>query len=87
DVLEGFGVQPAGADPLRFKPLLDPTREGKWLANLPLLARDRLASIGVTQVSGGSWCTVNEQLEGRSRFFSFRRDRVTGRMGAAIWRR
>ncbi|MET0334482.1 MAG: peptidoglycan editing factor PgeF [Rhizobacter sp.] len=83
DVLEGFGVQPAGADPQRFKPLHD----GKWLANLPLLARDRLAAIGVTQVSGGSWCTVQDQLDGHSRFFSFRRDGVTGRMGAAIWRR
>jgi YfiH family protein len=77
DVLEGFGVQPAAADPLRFKPL----RAGKWLANLPRLAQDRLAAAGVAQVSGGSWCTVQE----RSRFFSFRRDGVSGRMAAAIW--
>jgi YfiH family protein len=78
DVLEGFGVQPAAADPLRFKPL----PAGKWLANLPLLARDRLAAAGVAQVSGGTWCTVQE----RSRFFSYRRDGVTGRMAAAVWR-
>ncbi|MBC7956815.1 MAG: peptidoglycan editing factor PgeF [Cytophagales bacterium] len=78
DVLEGFGVQPAAADTLRFKPL----PAGKWLANLPLLARDRLAAVGVSQVSGGTWCTMQE----RSRFFSFRRDGVTGRMAAAIWR-
>jgi YfiH family protein len=79
DVLEGFGVQTAGADPQRFKPL----RAGKWLANLPLLARDRLAAAGVVQVAGGEWCTFTE----RSRFFSFRRDGITGRMAAAIWRR
>jgi polyphenol oxidase len=79
DVLEGFGVDPAAADPQRFRPL----REGKWLANLPRLARDRLAGFGVTRVSGGEWCTVEEA----SRFFSFRRDRVTGRMAAAVWRR
>jgi YfiH family protein len=79
DVLEGFGVHPAAADPLRFKPL----PAAKWLANLPLLARDRLAAVGVSQVSGGTWCTVQE----RSRFFSFRRDGVTGRMAAAIWLR
>jgi hypothetical protein len=79
DVLEGFGVQPAAADPLRFKPV----RPGKWLANLPLLARDRLAALGVSQVGGGAWCTVQD----RSRFFSFRRDGVTGRMAAAVWLR
>ena len=87
DVLEGFGVQSTGADPTRFKPFPDRPRGGKWLANLPQLARDRLAAAGVTQVSGGTWCTVLDQVDGRSRFFSFRRDRVTGRMAAAIWRR
>lgn len=79
DVLDGFGVQPASADTQRFRPL----RPGKWLANLPLLARDRLAAAGVAQVGGGSWCTVRDS----SRFFSFRRDGVTGRMAAGIWRR
>lgn len=78
DVLEGFGVQRAGADPMRFRP----SRPGKWLADLPQLARDRLAATGVTAVSGGEWCTVRDP----SRFFSFRRDGVTGRMAAAIWR-
>ena len=54
---------------------------GKWLADLPGLARDRLRAAGVQRVSGGHWCTV----EAPSRFFSFRRDGVTGRMAAAIW--
>lgn len=83
DVLQGFGVQPSAADAARFRPL----RPGKWLANLPLLARDRLAAAGVTQVSGGAWCTVRDRDEAGSRFFSFRRDGVTGRMAAVIWRR
>ncbi len=77
DVLEAFGQRGDAADPLRFKP----HAAGKWLANLPLLARDRLAALRVGAVSGGGWCTV----EDASRFFSFRRDRVTGRMVAAIW--
>ena len=48
----------------------------------PAMVRgDRLQMAGVTQVSGGTWCTVEE----RSRFFSFRRDGVTGRMAAAVW--
>jgi YfiH family protein len=79
DVLEAFGVtaQP-GAPSARFKAAAQP---GKWLADLPMLARDRLQSAGVHAISGGRWCTVSEA----SRFFSFRRDRVTGRMAAAIW--
>lgn len=78
DVLEGFGTQPERADPLRFQPL----RPGKWLANLPQLARDRLAACGISRISGGQWCTVQD----RSRFFSYRRDGITGRMAAAVWR-
>jgi YfiH family protein len=56
-------------------------RPGKWLADLPRLARGRLLRAGVSAVSGGPWCTVEDP----SRFFSFRRDGVTGRMAAAIW--
>lgn len=76
DVRRAFGGD-QGIDALRFAPL----GAGKWLANLPLLATDRLRECGVISISGGSWCTV----EDASRFFSFRRDRITGRMVAAIW--
>ena len=76
DVLAAFGADPARAAP-RFAPHAD----GKWLADLPGLARDRLTAAGVRHISGGRWCTV----EDASRFFSFRRDRRTGRMAAAVW--
>jgi YfiH family protein len=60
-------------------------RPGKFWADLPALARWRLGAAGLSpaQLAGGEWCTV----ENPSRFFSFRRDGVTGRMAAAIWRR
>ena len=57
-------------------------RPGKWLADLPALARRALARCGVTAVSGGDLCTYSDP----KRFFSYRRDKVTGRMGALIWR-
>ncbi len=84
DVLEAFGVSSAATlssdttpEPARFAPL----KAGKWLADLPGLARDRLAACGVKALSGGTWCTASDA----SRFFSFRRDGVTGRMVAAVW--
>lgn len=77
DVLAAFGVGPANADPARFQAL----SPGKWLANLPQMARDRLQASGVQHVGGGGWCTV----ESPSLFFSYRRDRITGRMAALVW--
>lgn len=68
--------------------LFVPHGEGKWLADLPGLARRRLHALGVERIHGNdggtAWCTV----AGPSRFFSHRRDRgVSGRFAAAIWRR
>ena len=77
DVLDAFGASTTRADSACFIR----QHSGKWLANLPLLARDRLQAAGVEAISGGEWCTV----EDASRFFSFRRDRITGRMAAGIW--
>ncbi len=57
-------------------------REGKWLADLPALARRRLAAVHVTRVTGGDQCTWSDA----SRFFSYRRDRTSARMAAFVWR-
>jgi YfiH family protein len=61
-----------------------PYAPGKWLANLPALARMRLQSIGITRIHGNDgtreWCTVSNP----SRFFSHRRDRISGRFAACI---
>ncbi len=61
---------------------------GKWRADLAGLARDRLGALGVDpqRVHGNDgspgWCTVTQG----SRFFSHRRDRVSGRLAASVWR-
>lgn len=67
------GFRPAGAP-------------GKWMADLAGLARQRLQAVGVARLHGNdsseAWCTVHNPL----RFFSHRRDRVSGRFAACIWR-
>jgi YfiH family protein len=55
---------------------------GKWQADLVALAKRRLEAVGVTDVSGGEWCTFAD----RESFFSHRRDGRGGRMAALIWR-
>jgi polyphenol oxidase len=54
---------------------------GKYLADLYALARQRLAALGVRSISGGGFCTYSEP----ERFFSYRREKASGRMGAFIW--
>lgn len=61
------------------------SQHNKWLAHLSGLARLRLLLSGVTAIYGNDgstpWCTFSNPL----RFFSHRRDRVSGRMAACIW--
>lgn len=58
-----------------------PHGPGKWLADLFLLARQALQRAGVEDVHGGGLCTYSDAR----RFFSYRRDRATGRMAALVW--
>jgi copper oxidase (laccase) domain-containing protein len=55
---------------------------GRWLCDLPAIARARLQRLGVGRVAGGGWCTVADPAQ----FFSHRRDQLTGRMAAILWR-
>jgi YfiH family protein len=60
-------------------------RSDKWLCNLYLIAQQRLQRMGVTQIYGAGidedFCTYSDE----ARFFSYRRDNVTGRMASLIW--
>lgn len=80
EVREAF-VAHHQADEAQFRPC----GAGKWLADLQGLACQRLSALGVTHIygndGGSDWCTVSQP----SRFFSHRRDRVSGRMVACIW--
>ena len=80
DVLDAFGADPRAGGAGRFV-ARGAAHPDKWLADLAGLARDRLVAAGVRDVAGGGWCTASDA----SRFFSFRRDGVTGRMVAAVW--
>ena len=55
--------------------------DGKWLADLYALTSRRLRAQGVDRISGGEYCTYTDS----DRFFSYRRDGVTGRMASLIW--
>jgi hypothetical protein len=58
-----------------------PGRPGKYLADMFGLARCILARDGITRVHGGDRCTATEHEQ----FYSYRRDRVTGRQASLIW--
>lgn len=58
-----------------------PSPAGRWLADLPALARRRLLAAGVHKVHLDRGCTFAEG----QRFFSYRRDGQTGRMATMIW--
>jgi polyphenol oxidase len=66
--------------------MFKPHASGKFLADLAGLARMRLQALGLRQLhgndSGIGWCTVANPAS----FFSYRRDRVSGRFAASIWR-
>lgn len=77
DVLEAF----CAAAPER-RSAFRSHKPGKWLCDLPALARDALRRAGVTRIYGGDLCTHTDAR----RFYSYRRDGITGRMTALIWR-
>lgn len=76
DVLDSFCTT-APEQRSAFKAL----KPGKWLCDLPALARCALQRAGVSRIYGGDLCTYSDAR----RFYSYRRDGITGRMAALIW--
>lgn len=76
DVRDAF----LGADP-ETSPAFHAHGSGKWYTDLYALARHRLQRAGVTQVYGGGACTLRDAR----RYYSYRRDGITGRMATLIW--
>ena len=76
EVREAFlATDPGAEEAFRAHP------PGKYLADLYRLARRRLERAGVAAIGGGDFCTYRES----DRFFSYRREKRSGRMGAFIW--
>ena len=83
EVRETFVAQHPMAG-IAFRPALPGTLDEaprKWLADIYMLSRIRLAAIGVERVYGGGDCSLKDSR----RFFSYRRDGRTGRMASLIW--
>jgi purine-nucleoside/S-methyl-5'-thioadenosine phosphorylase / adenosine deaminase len=78
EVRQGFLAKDPGYG-VAFRPS---PRRGCWLADVYAMARFALDQAGVGEVHGAEWCTYSEP----ERFFSYRRDGLTGRMAALIWR-
>jgi hypothetical protein len=59
-----------------------PNARGRFMADLPGLARRRLENVGVSRIYGGGECTFARA----DRYYSYRRDGITGRQATLIWR-
>lgn len=79
DVLQVFAPQGQTIIRQAFKPIAESS--GKYMVDLYLLAQDRLRSFGIEHIDGGGFCTYHDE----ERFFSYRRDKTTGRFASLIW--
>ena len=81
DVLDVFCTVVKDASRYFVLKQLDDQGKRKYLADIYGLARSVLSESGVVAVDGGTCCTFTE----KDKFYSYRRDGVTGRMASAIW--
>jgi len=74
------GSDVAGAFPDEYPAVFTPHGD-RFLMDIYAMAKLKLAAVGVHEVYGGDYCTVSDPV----RFFSYRRDVVTGRMASLVW--
>ncbi len=79
DVYQNFAASSVSIKKGDFEEI--PDKKGKYLANLYSLAKNRLNALGLSRIEGGQMCTFQES----KRFYSYRRDGVTGRFASLIW--
>ncbi|TXR51524.1 peptidoglycan editing factor PgeF [Reinekea thalattae] len=77
DVIDAFSSWPEYRNFFRAQ-----SQVGKYLADLPGLAKDQLLRLGASSVYLSELCSFDDA----TRFYSYRRDGVTGRMANLIWR-
>ena len=83
DVLEAFfkaARNPQHADQIAAA-FVSAQRPLHFYADIYALARAELQALGVNSIYGGGYCTYADE----ARFYSFRRDKTTGRMASLIW--
>lgn len=78
DVVDAFYGHQASAPEGAFIGISN--KPNKYWADLYLLARHRLSIAGVQDIEGGGFCTYDD-----GRFYSYRRDGLTGRFASMIW--
>ena len=78
EVFQAF-VNKNRATETAFQPLK--SKPKRWYANLYQLAQQHLHQLGITAIYGSNYCTYSD----KSHFFSYRRNKITGRMLSLIW--
>lgn len=76
DVFDAFTKHDAAAEEA-----FSAKSDGKYLADMNFLATQRLNAVGVDKIFRSDMCTYDDA----SRFYSYRRDGVTGRQVTFIW--
>ncbi|KJY83733.1 polyphenol oxidase [Vibrio galatheae] len=77
DVVDAF----TAVIPEAKKAFMAKATEGKWLADMNMLVTQRLNRVGVSQIYYSNLCTYDDP----QRFYSYRRDGITGRQATFIW--